>query len=227
MLVARYSQGATMASLAQEIGTTGPTIKRVLIRLGVTIRPKGESSRANLAQFQLTTRAFTPEQERELGERYLAGAYVEELAREMCTGPHAVTNALRRQGIPLRDKRDALIHANERRKARGERHPNFRGGRVIDTNGYVLVEIARGDPMWGMAKKRAAYGYDYVLEHRLVMARSIGRPLRPNESVHHINGDRTDNRLENLQLRNGRHGNGQALRCADCGSHNLEPVPLS
>ncbi len=62
--------------------------------------------------------------------------------------------------------------------------------KVIDSNGYVRVPVPSPD---GKRVKR-------VPEHRLVMAQYLGRALRGNENVHHKNGDRTDNRLENLEL---------------------------
>jgi hypothetical protein len=40
----------------------------------------------------------------------------------------------------------------------------------------------------------------WILEHRFVMSEELGRQLEPHEHVHHINGDRLDNRLCNLEV---------------------------
>lgn len=66
-----------------------------------------------------------------------------------------------------------------------EKHCNWTGGKTINRDGYVVVRYA--------ARKT-------MLEHRYVMEQYLGRSLKSDETVHHLNGDRQDNRIENLEL---------------------------
>lgn len=73
----------------------------------------------------------------------------------------------------------------------GAGSPVWKGGRIIDKSGYVMI---------GNKDHPHASGNGYVREHRLVMEKKIGRYLRPEEVVHHENGVKDDNRIENLKL---------------------------
>lgn len=135
--------------------------------------------------------------------RYGAGERIMDIAANYGTHTQRISGVLREKGVHLRPR-------------------SWKGGRTISTRGYVLVMVEDGDAIgWPMAST-----IGYVMEHRLVMGRHLGRPLSPEETVHHINGDKLDNRLDNLELRIGPHGAGIVLVCRDCGSHNITPEGL-
>lgn len=77
----------------------------------------------------------------------------------------------------------------------GHRSHFWKGGRFKHPNGYILVRLTPDHPYYCMADI-----HHLVPEHRLIMAEHIGRPLRENEIVHHKNGVKDDNQIENLEL---------------------------
>lgn len=90
-------------------------------------------------------------------------------------------------GILLRCQRCASL--------KGARSHLWKGGRSITRQGYIEVRLYESDPYYSMSKADG-----YLKEHRLIMARHLGRCLTPYEIVHHKNGKRDDNRIENLEL---------------------------
>lgn len=89
-------------------------------------------------------------------------------------------------------KRISENNAKNQLGKRGNLSTNWKGGRYEDSrDGYVLVRNLE-HPF-----KRSD---GYVLEHRLVVEKMLGRYLLPEEDVNHLNGKKNDNRPENLRL---------------------------
>jgi transposase len=101
------------------------------------------------------------------------------------------------------------------------RRPRVGYGVSVTSGGYRKVKLPADHPFASMRDNKG-----YALEHRIVMAQKLGRPLGRYETVHHIDGNKLNNSPENLQLRQGQHGKGMVMRCLDCGSSNVGCVPL-
>jgi len=108
---------------------------------------------------------------------------IKEIARDVGCNPKTVSEALKRAGISLRHPR---FSAAPRRF-----YDRWNGERYVDRYGYVYIWVGWDYP-------NACNGY--YREHRYVMEQRLRRHLSPTEFVHHINGIKDDNRIENLRL---------------------------
>ena len=98
-------------------------------------------------------------------------------------------------------------------KSYNNSYNNWKGGYISKSTGYKYIQLPNGKQ---------------IEEHRLVMMKHLNRELKKDEVVHHINGIKTDNRIENLKLvtpqehqKIHHYIENKYIRCARCGEERL------
>lgn len=203
-IVTAYETLRSSQKVAETLSVGATTVHRVLKRRGI--------ERTGLAEYRATMGREKAEpyigtyrgSDEEILRWYADGMSMREIAKRIGRSTHVVARRVRKAGIA------------RPYQGSGPDHSMWRGGRNDAGEGYFKIWVADDDPLAVMRN-----GAGYVLEHRLNMARKIGRPLLPTETVHHIDGDKTNNAPSNLQLRQGKHGKHVVMCCLDCGSHNI------
>jgi transposase-like protein len=199
-LVTEHESGLSLSELARRHATSATVIRNTLRRQGV------ESTYRKRQAF------WTPERDAWLVEQYQSGRSQQDLADELHYSQTAIGRRLQ-----------ALGATAAKPQARGADHGSWKGGRTTDANGYIMVKVP--DEHLHLVPRPIHGGC--ALEHRLIMAIALGRPLTKGETVHHIDGNPSNNNLGNLQLRQGQHGKGVHMICNDCGSFDISAKELS
>ncbi len=192
----RSKEGESAYRIAKDLGVNQDAVRNAIRRGGGTVRKNTQLKVSSSDRVRM-------------GQMYAAGDSLLHIAQHFGVSPSTVATHVDKLGIPRRGLQTQTAHHS------------WKGGRHVEkATGYVRIRVQRDDPLYPMSR------LGYMQEHRYVMAKHLGRPLTSKESVHHINGNKSDNRIENLQLRKSPHGKGMALVCACCGSTDIEEVPL-
>jgi hypothetical protein len=126
------------------------------------------------------TKQHSKEVKEQMIARYKNGESAAQIAESLNLYTTSVTRVLKRNGVTVK-------------RCAGENHHMWKGGRVQKGDGYIGI--------WIPEHERADH-QGYVYEHTLVIEKHLGRLPGEGEVIHHINGDKQDNRLDNLHLCN-------------------------
>jgi len=166
-----YKSGLSLGEVGRILGHHHSVIKYHIIRNGIEIREQKEAQRK-------------PIDSSGIANMYLDGMSANEIAKTFGVTYQCIYDRLAEEGIKTRNRREqikSMIQRGTYNVRKGETHKNWKGGKT-QSGGYTLLMVDR---------------HKYKPEHRIVWEQHNG-PLPKNWVVHHLNGNKSDNRIENL-----------------------------
>lgn len=198
----RYRAGEVLEKIAKDAGVSCATVAASLRKIGVKISPRGNKPLKITAEMTALMQRLWDDGHTQSHIAEQVGVHQSTVSSLLLTGR-------------------VVVGERKMRRSRLDYKPD--GGFTLVAGGYRLIHWRRA-PAW---VKSMANSSGYIPEHRVVMAKMLGRTLSSSETVHHIDGDKLNNRPQNLQLRQGKHGKGVVLRCACCGSTDVRPERIA
>ena len=161
------NQRMTCAKIAEIFGCSVPTVRKYVALYNLDWHPLSSGPKSIPMP--------------NLRELVKQGWRLSKLAKKYGCYPQTVWDRIQKLGIPY----------NWNRGSPGAMNGSWKGGRIVDKDGYVLI--------W-TPKHPFANNHSRVREHRLVMEKKLGRYLTPKEVVHHKDDNRSNNAIDNLEL---------------------------
>lgn len=171
------NQRKTAPEIAKIYGyNSSQTISNLLHKYNIKIRNNKESQVNNIVN---------------IDTEWLINAYeienksLTEIAKIIGCSINTIRRRLIELNIPIKKRYD--LSKNNLPHYQGEKNPAWKGGKFQRAEGYIMI--------WNPEKQ------DYELEHRMVVEKYLGRKLKTTEQIHHKNGNKSDNRIENLEIK--------------------------